>query len=157
MNGQDTLLKNFVGGKWEPASAASVIAVRNPATGDVLAEAPLSSAADVAKAVAAASKALQGWRRTPAGDRIQPLFRLKALLDANFTEIAKLVTQECGKTLAESEGELKRGIENVEVATGIPSLMMGSSLEDIASGIDELMIRQPVGVVAVITPFNFPA
>jgi len=156
MIGQETLLKNFVGGKWEPASAASVIAVRNPATGDVLAEAPLSGAADVAKAVAAASKALQGWRRTPAGDRIQPLFRLKALLDANFTEIAKLVTQECGKTLAESEGELKRGIENVEVAAGIPSLMMGSNLEDIASGIDELMIRQPVGVVAVITPFNFP-
>ena len=156
MIGQETLLKNFVGGKWEPASGASVIAVRNPATGDVLAEAPLSGAADVAKAVDAASKALQGWRRTPAGDRIQPLFRLKALLDANFTEIAKLVTQECGKTLAESEGELKRGIENVEVATGIPSLMMGSNLEDIASGIDELMIRQPVGVVAVITPFNFP-
>ena len=156
MIGQETLLKNFVGGKWEPASAASVIAVRNPATGDVLAEAPLSGAADVAKAVAAASKALQGWRRTPAGDRIQPLFRLKALLDANFTEIAKLVTQECGKTLAESEGELKRGIENVEVAAGIPSRMMGSNLEDIASGIDELMIRQPVGVVAVITPFNFP-
>ena len=156
MIGQETLLKNFVGGKWEPASAASVIAVRNPATGDVLAEAPLSGATDVAKAVAAASKALQGWRRTPAGDRIQPLFRLKALLDANFTEIAKLVTQECGKTLAESEGELKRGIENVEVAAGIPSLMMGSNLEDIASGIDELMIRQPVGVVAVITPFNFP-
>jgi malonate-semialdehyde dehydrogenase (acetylating)/methylmalonate-semialdehyde dehydrogenase len=156
MIGQETLLKNFVGGKWQPASAATVTAVRNPATGDVLAEAPLSSAADVAKAVDAASKAWQSWRRTPAGDRIQPLFRLKALLDANFSEIAKLVTQECGKTLAESEGELKRGIENVEVATGIPSLMMGSNLEDIASGIDELMIRQPVGVVAVITPFNFP-
>jgi len=156
MIGQETLLKNFVGGKWEPASATSVTAVLNPATGDVLAEAPLSSAADVAKAVAAASKAWQGWRRTPAGDRIQPLFKLKALLDANFSEIARLVTQECGKTLAESEGELKRGIENVEVATGIPSLMLGSNLEDIASGIDEFMIRQPVGVVAVITPFNFP-
>jgi len=156
MIGQEALLKNFVGGKWEPASAASAIPVRNPATGDVLAEAPLSSAADVAKAVDAASRAWQTWRRTPAGDRIQPLFRLKALLDAHFTEIAKLVTQECGKTLAESEGELKRGIENVEVATGIPSLMMGSNLEDIASGIDEMMIRQPVGVVAVITPFNFP-
>src|SRR6185295_6018132 len=157
MIGQEALLRNFVGGKWESASAASVIAVRNPATGDVLAEAPLSSAADVGKAVEAASKALQSWRRTPAGDRIQPLFRLKALLDANFNEIARLVTQECGKTLAESEGELKRGIENVEVATGIPSLMLGSSLEDIASGIDETMIRQPLGVVGVITPFNFPA
>src|SRR6187401_1675376 len=155
MIGQDTLM-NFVGGKWEAASAAQTIPVRNPATGDTLAAAPLSSAADVAKAVKAASNALQAWRRTPAGDRIQPLFRLKALLDANFSEIAKLVTQECGKTLAESEGELKRGIENVEVAAGIPSLMMGSNLEDIASGIDELMIRQPVGVVAVITPFNFP-
>jgi len=156
MIGQETVLKNFVGGQWESASATSAIAVRNPATGDVLAEAPLSGKDDIEKAVAAASKALQAWRRTPAGDRIQPLFRLKALLDANFTEIAKLVTQECGKTLAESEGELKRGIENVEVATGIPSLMLGSTLEDIASGIDELMIRQPVGVVAVITPFNFP-
>ena len=138
------------------ASARQAIPVRNPATGDVLAEAPLSGAADVAKAVDAASQALQAWRRTPPGDRIQPLFRLKALLDANFNEIARVVTQECGKTLAESEGELKRGIENVEVATGIPSLMMGSNLEDIASGIDELMIRQPVGVVAAITPFNFP-
>jgi malonate-semialdehyde dehydrogenase (acetylating) / methylmalonate-semialdehyde dehydrogenase len=156
MIGQETLLKNFVGGRWENASAGQAIPVRNPATGDVLAEAPLSGAADVAKAVDAASKALQAWRRTPAGDRIQPLFRLKALLDSNFTDIARLVTQECGKTLGESEGELKRGIENVEVATGIPSLMMGSNLEDIASGIDELMIRQPVGVVAVITPFNFP-
>jgi malonate-semialdehyde dehydrogenase (acetylating) / methylmalonate-semialdehyde dehydrogenase len=156
MIGQETLLKNFVGGRWENASAAQAIPVRNPATGDVLAEAPLSGAADVAKAVDAASSALQAWRRTPAGDRIQPLFKLKALLDSSFTEIARLVTQECGKTLAEAEGELKRGIENVEVATGIPSLMMGSNLEDIASGIDELMIRQPVGVVAVITPFNFP-
>ena len=114
----------------------------------MLAAAPLSSAADVDKAVQAAAKALPAWRRTPPGDRIQPLFRLKALLDAHFTEIATLITQECGKTLAEAEGELRRGIENVEVATGIPSLMMGSNLEDIASGIDELMIRQPVGVVA---------
>ncbi len=156
MIGNETLLKNFVDGTWEAAAASQAIPVRDPATGDVLAEAPLSGERDVARAVDAASKALPAWRRTPAGDRIQPLFRLKALLDANFSEIARVVTQECGKTLAESEGELKRGIENVEVATGIPSLMMGSNLEDIASGIDELMIRQPVGVVAAITPFNFP-
>ncbi len=155
MIGQDTLM-NFVGGQWEAASAAQTIQVRNPATGEVLASVPLSSASDVARAVKAASGALPGWRRTPAGDRIQPLFRLKALLETNFSEIARLVTEECGKTLAESEGELRRGVENVEVATGIPSLMMGSNLEDIASGVDELMIRQPVGVVAVITPFNFP-
>jgi malonate-semialdehyde dehydrogenase (acetylating)/methylmalonate-semialdehyde dehydrogenase len=116
----------------------------------------MSESAAVARAVEAAQKALPAWRRTPPGDRIQPLFRLKALLDAQFTEVAKLITQECGKTLGEAEGELRRGIENVEVATGIPSMMMGSNLEDIASGIDEIMIRQPVGVVGVIAPFNFP-
>jgi malonate-semialdehyde dehydrogenase (acetylating)/methylmalonate-semialdehyde dehydrogenase len=152
----NTMLQNFVGGRWEAASATQIIPVTNPATGEVIAEAPLSSATDVANAVKAAADALPAWRRTPAGDRIQPLFRLKALLDANFSDIARLITKECGKTLAESEGELKRGIENVEVACGIPSLMMGANLEDIASGIDEIMIRQPVGVVAVITPFNFP-
>ncbi|HEV8394508.1 MAG TPA: CoA-acylating methylmalonate-semialdehyde dehydrogenase [Vicinamibacterales bacterium] len=152
---QGTLL-NFVGGSWQRADARENIAVHNPATGEVLSSAPLSAAAAVARAVEAAKQALPAWRRTPAGDRIQPLFRLKALLDAQFTEVARLITQECGKTLGEAEGELRRGIENVEVATGIPSLMMGSNLEDIASGIDELMIRQPVGVVGVIAPFNFP-
>jgi malonate-semialdehyde dehydrogenase (acetylating)/methylmalonate-semialdehyde dehydrogenase len=152
---QGTLL-NFVGGSWQRADARENIAVHNPATGEVLSSAPLSAGTAVARAVEAAQKALPAWRRTPAGDRIQPLFRLKALLDAQFTDVAKLITQECGKTLGEAEGELRRGIENVEVATGIPSLMMGSNLEDIASGIDELMIRQPVGVVGVIAPFNFP-
>jgi malonate-semialdehyde dehydrogenase (acetylating)/methylmalonate-semialdehyde dehydrogenase len=150
------ILRNFVGGSWTTAATSEAVPVQNPATGDVLASAPLSGLHDVAAAVDAASKALPGWRRTPAGDRIQPLFRLKSLLDEHFSEIAELITRECGKTLAESEGELRRGVENVEVATGIPSLMLGSNLEDIASGIDELMIRQPVGVVGIITPFNFP-
>src|SRR5215471_2697947 len=153
---QGTLL-NFVAGSWQSADAPETIAVHNPATGEVLSSAPLSQKQAVARAVDAAQKALPAWRRTPAGDRIQPLFRLKALLDAQFTDVAKLITQECGKTLGEAEGELRRGIENVEVASGIPSLMMGSNLEDIASGIDELMIRQPVGICAAITPFNFPA
>jgi malonate-semialdehyde dehydrogenase (acetylating)/methylmalonate-semialdehyde dehydrogenase len=155
MSAGSTLL-NYLGGHWEAAGSPDSIAVRNPATGEVLSKAPLSSSADVEKTVRAAAAALPAWRRTPAGDRIQPLFRLKALLDAHYTQIAQLITLECGKTLAESEGELKRGIENVEVASGIPSLMMGSNLEDIASGIDELMIRQPVGICAAITPFNFP-
>src|SRR5712691_6975183 len=148
-------LLNYVGGAWE-RSAAERLPVDNPATGDVLVDVPLSSAAEVDNAVRAASVAFPAWRRTPAGDRIQPLFKLKALLDRHYVDIAQVITRECGKTLAESEGELKRGIENVEVASGIPSLMMGSNLEDISSGIDELMIRQPVGVVAAITPFNFP-
>ena len=155
MIGQTTLM-NYVGGRWQAPSATETIPVRNPATGDVLADAPLSTGADVQAAVQAAADAWPAWRRMPPGDRIQPLFRLKALLDTQFQEIARVVTQECGKTLAEAEGELKRGIENVEVAAGIPSLMMGSNLEDIASGIDEFMIRQPVGVVGIITPFNFP-
>src|SRR5262245_32140451 len=149
-------LLNYIGGTWE-ASEADRLPVDNPATGEVLVQVPLSSAADVDKAVGAASEALPAWRRTPAGDRIQPLFRLKALLDQHAAEIAQIITRECGKTLAESDGELRRGIENVEVASGIPSLMMGSNLEDIASGIDDRMICQPVGVVAAITPFNFPA
>lgn len=149
------VLLNYVAGRWE-AAAGEKAPVDNPATREVLAGVPLSSVTDVDRAVRAASAALPGWRRTPPGDRIQPLFRLKALLDTHYAELARVITQECGKTLAESDGELRRGVENVEVATGVPSLMMGSNLEDIASGIDELMIRQPVGVVAAITPFNFP-
>jgi malonate-semialdehyde dehydrogenase (acetylating)/methylmalonate-semialdehyde dehydrogenase len=152
---QGTLM-NYIGGQWQASTATETYPIRNPATAEVLVAAPISPAQDVAKAVDAAREALTEWRRTPPGDRIQPLFKLKALLDTHFTELARVITQECGKTLAESEGELKRGLENVEVSTGIPSLMMGSNLEDIASGIDELMIRQPVGVVAAITPFNFP-
>jgi malonate-semialdehyde dehydrogenase (acetylating)/methylmalonate-semialdehyde dehydrogenase len=152
---QGTLL-NYIGGRWDASTGTEKLPVHNPATGESLAGVPLSTAHDVDRAVRAANEALPAWRRTPPGDRIQPLFRLKALLDLYCTEIARLITQECGKTLAEAEGELRRGIENVECAAGIPSMMMGSNLEDIASGIDELMIRQPVGVVAAITPFNFP-
>ena len=97
------------------------------------------------------------WRETPPADRVQPLFRLKALLERDFEELSRSVTLECGKTLAEARGEVRRAIENVEVACGIPSLMQGRALEDIARGIDEFMLRQPVGVAAVIAPFNFPA
>jgi malonate-semialdehyde dehydrogenase (acetylating) / methylmalonate-semialdehyde dehydrogenase len=154
MNAQALL--NYVGGDWDAPKVDS-IPVKNPATGEVIAKAPMSGASEVEKAVAAASKAWQTWRRVPPGDRIQPLFKLKALMDAQVKDLARTITEECGKTLVEAEAEVKRAIENVEVASGIPSLMQGSNLEDIASGIDELMIRQPVGVVGIITPFNFPA
>ena len=153
---QHGTLLNYIDGAWHAAGTSERKPIRNPATAELLGEAPMSSPADVAAAVKAAGDAFPAWRRMPPGDRIQPLFRLKALLDTHHKAIARLITEECGKTLAESEGELRRGIENVEVATGIPSLMMGATLEDIASGIDETMIRQPVGVVGVITPFNFP-
>jgi malonate-semialdehyde dehydrogenase (acetylating)/methylmalonate-semialdehyde dehydrogenase len=150
-------LLNYVGGTWETPATTESIPVINPATGEVIARAPMSAGADVARAVKSASDAWPAWRRTPPGDRIQPMFRLKTLLDAHVSDLARLLTLECGKTLTESEAEMKRGIENVEVACGIPSMLLGTNLEDIASGIDEMMIRQPVGVVGVITPFNFPA
>jgi malonate-semialdehyde dehydrogenase (acetylating)/methylmalonate-semialdehyde dehydrogenase len=117
---------------------------------------PLSLPDEVDEAAQSAQAAWTDWRQTPPVDRIQYLFKLKKLLDDRFDEIARLTVDECGKTMAESQGELRRGIENVEVATGIPSLMMGYNVEDIARSIDEHMFRQPVGVVAAITPFNFP-
>ncbi len=147
---------NFIDNvRWESDSAES-LPVINPATAETLAYTPLSTPAEVDYAIAAAERALVLWRRTPAADRIQPLFKLKALLEAHFEDIARAITLECGKTLAESRGEMRRAIENVEVACGIPMLLQGYHNEDIAPGIDELMIRQPVGVCAIVAPFNFP-
>jgi malonate-semialdehyde dehydrogenase (acetylating) / methylmalonate-semialdehyde dehydrogenase len=147
---------NYVGGEWRKPRGSDVLAVRNPATGQTIGSVAMSGPQDVGDAVDAALRAFPAWRLTPPGERVQCLFRLKPLLEARFAEIARGITEECGKTLAEAEGELRRGIENVEVAAGIPSLLMGAVAEDIAPGIDELMIRQPVGVVVAITPFNFP-
>src|SRR5439155_11916520 len=149
--------RNYVGGNWSiPASGYST-EVTNPATREVIARTPESGAAGIEEAVQAALSAFPAWRRTPAGERVQHLFRLKQLLEEHFEEIARITTIENGKTLTESKGELRRGIENVEVACGTPVLMQGYNLEDIAPGIDETMIRQPLGVVGIITPFNFPA
>ncbi len=149
-------LLNFVNGQWQKSSTSHYSAVMNPATAQVQAHVPLSPGAEVDAAVQAASVAYQSWRRTPVGDRIQPLFKLKTLLEENIDDIARTITLECGKILAESIGELRRGIENIEVAAGMPVLIQGWNNEDIARGIDEHMIRQPLGVVAAITPFNFP-
>jgi malonate-semialdehyde dehydrogenase (acetylating)/methylmalonate-semialdehyde dehydrogenase len=148
---------NFIDGEFRRPGARDWLDVVNPATGEILARAPLSPAEEVDRAAEVAARTFQSWRRTPAGDRVQPLFRLKGLLERNFADLAQTITLECGKTLAESRGELQRAIENVEVASGIPILMQGYNSEDIASGMDELMIRQPVGVAAIIAPFNFPA
>ena len=149
-------LENYIGGGWAGSSATEHLPVTNPATGEVMMRVPLSSTADVERAVQAASKAYPEWRRTPAGDRIQYLFKLKNLLEENLDSLARTLTNEAGKTYSESVGELRRGIENIETACGIPLMMQGINNEDIASGIDEMMIRQPLGVVAAITPFNFP-
>ncbi|MBI2372410.1 MAG: CoA-acylating methylmalonate-semialdehyde dehydrogenase [Deltaproteobacteria bacterium] len=149
-------VQGFVNGRWVSGNAGS-LPVKNPATGEILAEVALSTAEDVEVAVSAATTAFGDWRRTPPGERIQYLFRFKSLLEESFDEIARTITLECGKTLDEARGELRRGIENVEVACGIPLMSQGYNSEDIARGIDEIMIRQPVGVVTAITPFNFPA
>jgi malonate-semialdehyde dehydrogenase (acetylating)/methylmalonate-semialdehyde dehydrogenase len=153
---QDGQLLNYVEGAWRPSGASESQEVKNPATQETLCRVPLSGRSDVGAAAEAARAAFSAWRATPAEERIQYLFKFKRLLEDHSEEISRALTQECGKTLAEARGELARGIQNVEVATGIPSLMMGAISEDIARGIDEIMIRQPVGVVAAITPFNFP-
>lgn len=149
-------LRNYINNDWTPG-VDEALEVTNPATAEVLAEVPLCGPEQVDEAVDAASAALSAWSRTPVTERIQYLFKLKALLEERFDDLARVITEECGKTLAESRGELRRGIENVEVACGAPILMQGHTNEDIAQGIDELMFRQPVGVCAIITPFNFPA
>jgi malonate-semialdehyde dehydrogenase (acetylating)/methylmalonate-semialdehyde dehydrogenase len=149
-------LRNYIDGQWRSSAAVDHLDILNPATNEQLGQVPLSPASEVDQAVRAAARAFDGWRRTPATDRIQYLFRLKNLLEDHFEEIAQTITMECGKTIGESRGEMRRAIENVEVACGIPTLMQGDFSEDIASGIDELMIRQPLGVCAVIAPFNFP-
>lgn len=150
-------LPNYINGEWCASGATQFLSVVNPATAQELAQVPLSPAGEVDQAAQAAAAAYHSWRRTPPTERVQYLFRLKRLLEDHFDELVCTITQECGKTSSESAGELQRAIENVEVACGIPILMQGYNLEDVASGIDEIMIRQPVGVAAVIAPFNFPA
>jgi malonate-semialdehyde dehydrogenase (acetylating)/methylmalonate-semialdehyde dehydrogenase len=149
-------VRNFVAGQWVESRSPESAAVMNPAAGAQIARTPHTAREEVGEAVAAASRAFPGWRNTPVTERIQYLFKLKGLLEENISDIARTVTLECGKTYAESEGEIRRGIENVETACGMPYMMQGRNNEDIASGIDEHMFRQPLGVVTAITPFNFP-
>jgi len=147
---------NFVGGEWRRSSGAESLDVLNPASAEVIGRVPLSPAGDVAQAAQAAAAAFPAWRRTPAVERVQHLFRLKQLLEDELDALSRSITVECGKTFDESKAEMRRAIENVENACGIPQLMQGYNSEDVAQGIDETMIRQPVGVSAVICPFNFP-
>jgi len=149
-------LLNYYDGRWQKSSAVEFLDVVNPATQETMAAVPLSPASELAAAVESAANAFGNWRQVPAGSRIQYLFKLKDLLEENFEDISRTITLECGKTIGESRGEMRRAIENVEVACGIPLMMQGDISEDIAAGIDELMIRQPLGVTAIIAPFNFP-
>lgn len=148
-------IKNYIGGEWVE-SEGEIIDVVNPATCKVIANVPISTKGEINMAVEAAKEAFPEWRRTPPLARARCLFRLKELMEENFEKLSRIQTMEHGKTIDESRGETRRGIENVEVPTGIPSLMMGYNLEDIAAGIDEYVIRQPIGVFGIIPPFNFP-
>jgi malonate-semialdehyde dehydrogenase (acetylating)/methylmalonate-semialdehyde dehydrogenase len=149
-------LKNYIGGRFVEADASAYLPVYNPATCEVLAEVPDSSRADVDRAVQAAKAGFEEWRRTPVLSRAQYMFRFKALLEERFEELTKIVVDENGKTRDEARGEVRRGIESVDFATSVPSIMRGYKMEDVSSGIDETAERQPIGVFAAITPFNFP-
>jgi len=149
-------LSNYINGEWTRSQASEYMYVINPATAERIAQVPLGNEADVNATVEAAAAAFPEWRRTPPEERIQYLFKMKQSLEDHFDELARLITIENGKTFTEAKAEVRRSIENVEVACGIPTLMQGYNLEDVARGIDETMIRQPLGVVTAICPFNFP-
>jgi malonate-semialdehyde dehydrogenase (acetylating)/methylmalonate-semialdehyde dehydrogenase len=156
MANETNRLPNLVGGRWAHPDGAELRPVVDPATQRQLVSVPMSAPDVVSDAAKAAHQAWLDWREMPVVDRVQPLFRLKTLLERDLDELARTITLECGKTFAESVGELRRGIENVEVAAGMPTLIQGWNNEDVARGIDEHLFRQPLGVVAAITPFNFP-
>jgi malonate-semialdehyde dehydrogenase (acetylating) / methylmalonate-semialdehyde dehydrogenase len=152
-----TTLRNCIGGEWIAPGGVEYLDLSNPATGEPLGKVPLSGTRAVNEAVAAAQTAFLKWREVPPVVRARYLFKLKFLMEQHFEELAATVTRENGKTLDESRGSVRRGIENVEHACGIPTLMMGRTLEDVAAGIDCEYVRQPLGVFAAVTPFNFPA
>ncbi|MDI3328823.1 MAG: CoA-acylating methylmalonate-semialdehyde dehydrogenase [Alicyclobacillaceae bacterium] len=149
-------LKNLIGGIWQRAQTDSALPVPNPATGERLAEVPLSSAADVDAAVRSAREAFERWREVPVTERARVMFRWRELLVSRAEELARLITTENGKTLEDARAEVWRGIEVVEFAAGMPTLMQGFVTPQVSRGIDMELVRYPVGVVAGITPFNFP-
>lgn len=150
------ILKNYINGRWCESRESRVLDVINPADGQILARVPAGSKDDIDFAAESAHRAFWSWRNTPASQRIQYLFRMKQIIETNADEIAEICTGECGKTFSESKGEIVRAVENIEVACGIPKLLQSDFSEDITTGIDEFYIRQPLGVGAGISPFNFP-
>jgi len=150
------MLKNHVGGVWVESNAGSNFDVVNPGTGEILGKVPAGCREDVDLAARKAAAAQDTWRNAPPEQRIQYLFKMKKVLEDNADEVASICTQECGKTLGESKAEIVRAVENIEVACGIPTLMQGEFSEDVSAGVDEFVIRQPLGVGACIAPFNFP-
>lgn len=156
MTNETRQLQNWINGAWVPAVSGRTEEVPNPATGLAIAQVPISSRADLDAAVAAAKAAFPAWSRTPVPRRARILFKYQQLLVENWDELARMVTIENGKSYGEAYGEVQRGIECVEFAAGVPTLMMGSVLPDIATGLESAMYRYPIGVVGGISPFNFP-
>ncbi len=149
-------LENYVDGAWVRSEANEHLDVPDPSSGAVIARVPRSGAADVDRAVGAARKAFPGWRETPVADRARRVLVLRQLLESRADELARTIVRENGKTLDEARGSVRRGIEAVEFAASAPTTLQGSFLEDVSRGVDTTLLRQPVGVVAGITPFNFP-
>ncbi|HXO18657.1 MAG TPA: aldehyde dehydrogenase family protein, partial [Thermoanaerobaculia bacterium] len=151
------ILPLLIAGRWSLSGGSRTDPVFEPATGAVLARVPYATAAETDAAVAAAASAFPAWRDTPLPDRVQVMFRYKQLLEDHLEELARIVSRENGKLLADARGEVRRGIEVVDFAAGMPSLLMGETVQGIARNIDSHSVRVPLGVVAGICPFNFPA
>ena len=152
-----SVLKNYIGGKWVDAECSEQINVINPSTGELLATAPRSTKAEAERAIAAAHKAYKGWSQTPVMRRVQPLYQLAHLLRENEEKIATMLVKENGKSMTDGRAEIKRVFENVEVACGMPVLQQGDKLVGASFDMDGEVIRMPIGVFAMIAPFNFPA
>ncbi|MEA2752667.1 MAG: malonate-semialdehyde dehydrogenase (acetylating) / methylmalonate-semialdehyde dehydrogenase [Myxococcales bacterium] len=150
-------VRNYIGGEWSLSSSKEWVKITNPATGDEIGSVPQGSASDVDAAVAAAKRAFPAWRDTPAPVRARYMFDLRNLMEKHYDELLSICTQEHGKTYEESKGDVRRGIDNVETAAGIPMMMLGDALEQVSTGIDCVSFRQPMGVFGIIAPYNFPS
>jgi malonate-semialdehyde dehydrogenase (acetylating) / methylmalonate-semialdehyde dehydrogenase len=150
------MISNLIGSKWRRPDVSDSLPIYNPATGEVIGQVPMSGAGEVDAAVKAAVAAYKGWSRTAVMERVRLMFRYKALLEEHFEELAAIITRHHGKTLEESRGEVRRGIEVVDFACGAPTLLQGRTLRDVSGGVDQDLYRYPVGVCAGIPPFNFP-
>ena len=150
-------IKNFTNGKWVESKTDKFLKTENPGTGEILARVPVSTKKEIEQAIQSAKNAFPEWRETPPVERARRLFELKDLMEKHSEELAAIITIEHGKVFPEAKGEIRRAIENVEVACGIPSLIQGKILKDVTKGMDQYFIREPIGVFAMITPFNFPA
>ena len=150
------VIKNYINGQWVESKSTETLDVVNPATTEVLARVPLSTPSEVETTIQAAKNAFQEWRETPPVTRARYMYTLRDLMEEHFEDLSRVIVEEAGKCIDEARGETRRAIEQVEVAAGIPSLMLGYGLEDIALGIDEDCVRQPLGVFCMIPPFNFP-